>query len=60
MIRAGDAPAETSGRPRRVLLGSDAHALVTEALRRRLDEAEGQKERAALADGPCDHGIAVP
>jgi hypothetical protein len=52
MIRAGDAAREASGRPRRVLLAPDAHALVTEALRRRLDEAEGQKESAALADGP--------
>ncbi|MDF2979345.1 MAG: hypothetical protein K0S40_4073, partial [Actinomycetospora sp.] len=30
----------------------DAHALVTAALSRRLDEAEGQEESAALAGGP--------
>ena len=39
-----------TGVPRRVLLGSDAQALVSAALRRRLDEAEAQVASAAEAD----------
>jgi hypothetical protein len=50
MIRAADAPLASTGVPRRVLLGSDAQALVSASLRRRLDEAEAQVASAAEAD----------
>ena len=50
MIRAADAPLAPTGVPRRVLLGSDAQALVSASLRRRLDEAEAQVASAAEAD----------
>jgi len=50
MIRAADAPLVPTGVPRRVLLGSDAQALVSASLRRRLDEAEAQVASAAEAD----------
>ena len=46
MIDAGDHPKP----PRRMLPGSDAHRLVTAALRARLAEAEAQHEHAAIAD----------
>lgn len=50
MIRAADEPLAPTGVPRRVLLGSDAQALVSASLRRRLDEAEAQVASAAEAD----------
>jgi NAD(P)-dependent dehydrogenase (short-subunit alcohol dehydrogenase family) len=42
--------AERSEPPRRLLLGSDAHRLVSEALRGRLAEADAQRDSAARAD----------
>lgn len=42
--------AESDDPPRRLLLGSDAYALVTEALAGRLAAAESQKELAASTD----------
>lgn len=45
--------AESDDPPRRLLLGSDAYALVTEALAGRLAEAESQKDLAASTD--IDH-----
>jgi NAD(P)-dependent dehydrogenase (short-subunit alcohol dehydrogenase family) len=46
MIRAGD----STDPPRRLLLGSDAWHLVTEALAGRLDELLPQRDNAATAD----------
>ncbi len=46
MIEAGD----MADPPRRMLLGTDAYELVTDALRRRLAEAEAQRDHAAVAD----------
>jgi NAD(P)-dependent dehydrogenase (short-subunit alcohol dehydrogenase family) len=42
--------AERSEPPRRLLLGSDAHRLVTDALRDRLAEADAQRDTAARTD----------
>jgi NAD(P)-dependent dehydrogenase (short-subunit alcohol dehydrogenase family) len=53
IIAAGEAPRRADGVPRRVLLGSDAWSLVTTALRRRLDEAEAQRETAGATDLPA-------
>jgi len=46
MIRAGD----STDPPRRLVLGSDAWQLVTDALRGRLDELTAQRANAATAD----------
>jgi hypothetical protein len=46
IIRAGD----SAEPPRRLILGSDAWQLVTEALRGRLDELVPQRNNAATAD----------
>jgi hypothetical protein len=46
IIRAGD----STEPPRRLVLGSDAWRLVTEALRGRLDELVPQRANAATAD----------
>jgi hypothetical protein len=46
IIRAGDSDEP----PRRLVLGSDAWQLLTEALTRRLDEIEPQRKNAATAD----------
>jgi NAD(P)-dependent dehydrogenase (short-subunit alcohol dehydrogenase family) len=46
MIDAADLPEP----PKRMLLGTDAYELVTDALRNRLAEAEAQREHAAVAD----------
>ena len=46
MIRAGD----SAEPPRRLVLGSDAWRLVTDALRGRLDELTAQRDNAATAD----------
>jgi NAD(P)-dependent dehydrogenase (short-subunit alcohol dehydrogenase family) len=46
IIRAGD----SAEPPRRLILGSDAWHLVTEALRGRLDELMPQRDNAATAD----------
>ncbi|KAA0100877.1 SDR family oxidoreductase [Mycolicibacterium sp. P1-18] len=46
MIRAGD----STEPPRRLVLGSDAWQLVTDALRGRLDELTAQRANAATAD----------
>jgi len=43
-------PTNSSGAPRRLLLGSDAQALATASLLRRPDEADGQVASAAEAD----------
>jgi NAD(P)-dependent dehydrogenase (short-subunit alcohol dehydrogenase family) len=46
MIEASERPDP----PRRLVLGSDAHRLMTEALRARLDEVDAQGEAAARTD----------
>ncbi|MEU0494371.1 SDR family oxidoreductase [Mycobacterium sp. NPDC006124] len=46
MIRAADSP----NPPRRLVLGSDAWQLVTDALRARLDDVTAQRANAATAD----------
>lgn len=46
MVRAADA----GDPPRRLVLGSDAWELITDGLRRRLAEVEGQRANAATAD----------
>lgn len=46
IIRAGDA----ADPPRRLILGTDAYQLVTDALRSRLDELVPQRSNAATAD----------
>lgn len=46
VIRAGD----TDDPPRRLVLGSDAWHLVTQALTRRFDEIAAQRDNAATAD----------
>jgi hypothetical protein len=46
MIEASERPDP----PRRLVLGSDAHRLMTDALRARLDEVEAQGEAAARTD----------
>jgi len=46
MIRAGD----SDDPPRRLVLGSDAWQLVTDALRGRLEELTAQRANAATAD----------
>jgi NAD(P)-dependent dehydrogenase (short-subunit alcohol dehydrogenase family) len=46
VIRAADSP----NPPRRLVLGSDAWHLMTDALRQRLSDVEGQRDNAATAD----------
>jgi NAD(P)-dependent dehydrogenase (short-subunit alcohol dehydrogenase family) len=48
IIRAADA----ENPPRRLVLGSDAWALITDALRDRLEEVVAQRDNAATADFP--------
>ena len=43
-------PGDSTEPPRRLILGSDAWQLVTEALRGRLDELVPQHDNAATAD----------
>ena len=55
IIDAVDAPEL----PRRLLLGSDAFALVTDSVRARLQEAEAQKTSAAATDAD-DYDVRAP
>jgi NAD(P)-dependent dehydrogenase (short-subunit alcohol dehydrogenase family) len=41
--------------PRRLVLGLEAHAMVTQALRRRLEEADSQRDLALQACFPTEH-----
>jgi hypothetical protein len=47
ILAAGDSPSP----PRRLLLGSDAYALVHGAVAARLEEVEAQRESAPSTDG---------
>jgi hypothetical protein len=55
MIEASERPDP----PRRLVLGSDAHRLMTDALRARLDEVDVQGEAAALTDRAASRHLAA-